>query len=364
MKITLRKLSLPKQPDKVSLYLDITGGPKRIKQYLGIQIFKQPKTAAERIHNVNNLELANRVRIQREHELQISKFGFTETNYDADFLEYLTKFSDTWEKKNYKMFHAVLVQFTDFLAKKGMTRITGHQVTLLLCEDFAEYLKKHLNYSSPYDYFKKFKQVLKRAKKEKIINIELDDLEVSFKFDKDAIRKQILTSDEIIKLANTRTTQPVISNAFLFCLNTGIDYATVSTITWDNIKGDYLEFERSKTEKVNRIKLNTNALSVLPERGTGLIYDLPSWTMCIKSIRKWAKRAGINKKITWHTARHSMGSMMINKLNVNIRVVQDLLGHGDIKHTMRYTKSNTEAKDNAIDSMPELKRADIAADSL
>lgn len=362
MKITLRKLSLPKQPDKVSLYLDITGGPKRVKEYLGIQIFKQPKTAAERAHNTNNLELANKVRIQREHDLQVSKFGFSETNYDSDFIEYFDAFVKRWDKSNYRVFEAVLQHFKDFIREKGKTRLTGQQVTVLLCEDFAEYLKKHLNYSSPYDYFKKFKQILKRARKEKVISLELDDIQVEFKFDKDAIRKPILSIDEIeLMMRVEKHNRPNIARAFVFALNTGFDYKTVSTLQWKELDGNCVVFDRSKTSRQNRIELNENALLLLPDRPTSkewkeeYIFPMPTWEACVKYIRGWAQRAGVDKKVTWHSARHSLGTMLINDFNTNIRVVQEIMGHSDIKQTMRYTRVRDSSKSDAMGKLPEMK---------
>jgi integrase/recombinase XerD len=350
MKIIIRTKKISN--GKLSLYLDITGGESRRKQYLKLQIFEKPKTKEEKLHNSNIMEIANKVRLKIETELQNSILGVDETKYETDFLKYFQSFIDNYKKPSVRMMKAVKLQLEAFLTEKRKLPITGGQVTLLLCEDFAEYLKTKLNYSTPSDYFKKFKQVLKRAKKENVIRISVSDIEVKFNNDSQTIRKHILSIKEIAKLTSTASKQSNISNAFIFCLNTGIDFSTVKSLTWENIKGGYLVFERSKTEKSNRIKLNENALKALPDPWPGEIFNLPSWTMCVKSIRAWAKRAGIDKKITWHTARHSLGAMMVNNLNINPRVVQDIFGHGDIKQTMRYTRILNEAKDNAIDSIP------------
>ena len=46
--------------------------------------------------------------------------------------------------------------------------------------------------------------------------------------------------------------------------------------------------------------------------------------------------AGIDKKIGCHTLRHSFATHMLEN-GVNIRVLQDLLGHADVKTTEIYT---------------------------
>lgn len=53
-------------------------------------------------------------------------------------------------------------------------------------------------------------------------------------------------------------------------------------------------------------------------------------------IKNSAKRAGINKKVTPHTLRHSFATNFLQN-NGNIRVCQVLLGHSNIATTMQYT---------------------------
>ena len=85
-----------------------------------------------------------------------------------------------------------------------------------------------------------------------------------------------------------------------------------------------------------------------------LIFNLPSHTMCLKSLRNWVKKAGINKHITWHCARHSFAVNILNN-GANIKVLASLLGHSSIKHTEKYTRAVDSLKEQAINTLPELK---------
>jgi integron integrase len=55
-----------------------------------------------------------------------------------------------------------------------------------------------------------------------------------------------------------------------------------------------------------------------------------------KAVKLAADRAGITKRIGCHTFRHSFATHMLED-GVNIRVVQELMGHADVKTTEIYT---------------------------
>ncbi len=55
-----------------------------------------------------------------------------------------------------------------------------------------------------------------------------------------------------------------------------------------------------------------------------------------KAVKLAAKRAGIDKRVTCHTLRHSFATTMLEN-GVNIRVLQELMGHADVKTTEMYT---------------------------
>jgi integrase len=55
-----------------------------------------------------------------------------------------------------------------------------------------------------------------------------------------------------------------------------------------------------------------------------------------KAIRAAARLAGIAKHVTCHTFRHSFATQLL-EAGYDIRTVQELLGHQDVKTTMIYT---------------------------
>ncbi len=55
-----------------------------------------------------------------------------------------------------------------------------------------------------------------------------------------------------------------------------------------------------------------------------------------KAVKSAAKKAGITKRVTCHTLRHSFATTMLEK-GTNIRTLQDIMGHANIKTTEQYT---------------------------
>ncbi|KFI20950.1 integrase, partial [Nitrosococcus oceani C-27] len=55
-----------------------------------------------------------------------------------------------------------------------------------------------------------------------------------------------------------------------------------------------------------------------------------------KAIKAAVRQAGITKRVSAHTFRHSFATHLLQR-GIDIRTIQDLLGHRDLETTMIYT---------------------------
>jgi integrase len=202
----------------------------------------------------------------------------------------------------------------------------------------------------------KFKKVLNRAFEDKISPINSAVFKFKFKLDSNAIKKPMLDPDEIQKLIKAECLNDHVRRAYLLSLNTGFDFATVNALYGWMVDKDRLIFDRSKTDTQNSFPLNKTALALIGkiEDPEAKIFNLPTWRGCVESVRAWAKRAGIHKKLTCHSARHSFATNLSSDYNVDVMVIKELLGHKDVRTTQRYLKVKDKNKRAAVEKLPDM----------
>jgi len=133
----------------------------------------------------------------------------------------------------------------------------------------------------------------------------------------------------------------------------------VSDIDFPN---SYITIRMGKGRKDRIIPLNKNVKELLynyvklvkPKEG---LFDNKNSSKSRRGvlyvIRKYCKKAGIEKKVTPHTFRHTFATLLLKK-GENIRLVQSLLGHSNISTTAIYLHIIDDEKKRAVETLNNL----------
>ena len=124
---------------------------------------------------------------------------------------------------------------------------------------------------------------------------------------------------------------------FLFQCYTGLRYGDVTSLKASNFQTiddtTYMDIVANKTNVQERHPILPMAAKLL-SHVIGTYYSNQYYNRTLKSI---ATKAGIQKEVTSHLARHTFATIALNK-GMKIEVVQSLLGHKDIKTTQIYAR--------------------------
>lgn len=345
----------------------------RRQENLDLDLVATPRTPIDREHNKKILQLAKKIRQEREQELLESRKGYRlKKDRQINFLDYFKAYIDNYTKKDIRMVQIALQRFKDFLSEtpeytKFAESIKPEQLNKDMMVAFTEYLQSRSIGEGAKSIYQRFKKVIKFAIEHDVM-IKNPCTGVVIKVDDQILRKDVLSLDEVQQLIATydEKQNPEVRRAFIFCLYCGLRYCDVKDLTFANV--DYsnrlLKFEQNKTKGHSAnsgvvIPLNDGLLRLLgkptaSQTKDSLIFTLPSYEMCLKSLKRWVKRAGIDKHISWHCARHSFAVNILNN-GANIKTVASLLGHSGLKHTEKYTRAIDRLKEDAINSLPTLE---------
>ena len=346
---------------------------ERKKETLKLHLWTAPRTPLERQHNKETLELAKKIRFERAQELREQQEGYRlKRDCKVNFLEYFQTYIEQYTKKDIRMIQIAFHRFVDFLNdtpeyKKFAKNILPEQMSKDMMVDFTEYLQSRSVGEGAKSIYQRFKKVVKHALEHDVFR-KNPCQGIVIKVDDQILRKDVLSQEEIKQLISTHYTgeNPNIRKAFILSLYCGLRFCDVRDLTFGNV--DYsnkiLSFEQNKTKGHSAssgvvIPLNDSLLQLIgtpDEHQTkeSHIFPLPSHTMCLKALRRWTARAGIDKHITWHCGRHSFAVNILNN-GANIKTVASLLGHSGLKHTEKYTRAIDTLKQDAINSLPTLE---------
>ena len=217
-------------------------------------------------------------------------------------------------------------------------------------------------------YLARIKAAIRKAAKQQILNHNVGT-DVIIK--KQRSLPKYLTFEEIQKLKATPTKSRATKDAFLFSCFSGLRFSDVKALTWDQVRYEnnqaFLLFTQEKTKEAESLPLSEQAVEILNAQKEAqpsiffhkqfkesIIFRIPNKSGVAYGLKRWAKRAGIAKNISFHVGRHTFATLALT-YGADLYTVSKLLGHQSIQTTEIYAKVIDATKRNAVNALPKLQ---------
>ena len=187
----------------------------------------------------------------------------------------------------------------------------------------------------------------------KIINLSVANSYMAFnpfstyKVEREPVDIDFLDEEELRKIINFDTPLPRLERAkdmFLFGCFTGLSYIDIKTLTPEHFEKDntgriWIKKRRVKTGVLSRIPLLPIAKLILDKyKGGEKFLPIQDPADINKYLKDIAILCGINKRICFHTSRHTFASTVTLANNISLEVVSKMLGHTNTRMTAHYAK--------------------------
>ena len=172
-------------------------------------------------------------------------------------------------------------------------------------------------------------------------------------------RLRFLNEDEVNRLLSN--CNGYLKDIVLVALNTGMRKGEIFNLKWQDVNFNLrlVHVSDSKNNEARDIPINDvlyetlKALKDKAEEGQDYIFVNPKtnkpYDNVKKSFKTGLKKAGI-EDFTFHDLRHTFASHLVMS-GVDLMTVKELLGHKDIKMTMRYSHLSPDHKRMAVKRM-------------
>ena len=350
-----------------SFYLDIYSNGKRYYEFLKLYLVPE-HSLIDKEQNRQTANIANQIKAQRTIDLANGKVGKSNRKGGKMlFLDFMSLFYDEQEKLQ-KQWVRQCRNAIDRLKEYTDEGFTLEQVTPDFCRGFIYYLchiyrteqgRTLTNYTAK-NYLSVLSCALNFAVRKNYITANPLNLLASNEIpQKPESQRVYLTAEELKKLEATECRNPYVKQAYLFSCFCGLRISDVQRLRWADVEttaqGLRLAITQKKTKKPLYLPLNEKASTLLPDReGSDLVFNrLPNISNIDKILKKWAASAGIDKKITFHTARHTFATLLLT-MGADLYTTSKLMGHTEVKTTQIYAKIVDEKKASAVNLLNNL----------
>ena len=280
--------------------------------------------------------------IKKEHKIKFSQVS-------EEFLEKYSKVN----KRSWKRDQLSISHLDKFFGSKYIYEIKEKEIE----EYKKERLLTEIKYSTVNRELACLKTILNKAKEWGYIDV-VPKIKL---FKENNQRVRYLTDEEEKKLLEV-SPEP-LKSIILVALNTGMRQGEILNLKWRDIdiKEGLIIIQDSKSKEKRILPMNETVKSVFLNpilsnnkeyifEKNGKKFD----TFYVSHLfEKVVKQAGI-KDFSFHSLRHTFASRLVMR-GVNLKTIQELLGHKSYQMTLRYAHLSPEHKKQAVEILDKDK---------
>ena len=237
--------------------------------------------------------------------------------------------------------------FKEFIQQKYERKdLYLREINLGFIQGFHAYLlgEKKMGQNSCTKHLKFLKKLLNLAVASSYISYNPVN---AYKVEREPVEVDFLNEEELRKIINFDTPLPRLERAkdmFLFGCFTGLSYIDIKTLAPEHFEKDsagriWIKKRRVKTGVLSRIPLLPIAKLILDKyKGGEKLLPIQDPVDINKYLKDIAILCGINKRICFHTSRHTFASTVTLANNISLEVVSKMLGHTNTRMTAHYAK--------------------------
>jgi len=313
-------------------YIDTCYRGKRIRKAVG----QDKKLAEIALKKVETELIENKwLDIKREHKIKFSEVS-------KEFIEKYSKVN----KRSWKRDQLSISHLDKFFGSKFIYEIKE--------KDIEEYKKERLLTGIKHSTLNRelacLKTILNKAKEwgyiEQVPKIKL--------FKENNQRVRYLTEEEEEKLL--KVAPEPLRSIIIVALNTGMRQGEILNLKWRDIdlKEEIIIIQDSKSREKRVVHMNQSTkevfLNLLSSKSKEYVFEKEGKkldTFYISHLfAKLVKQAGI-KDFRFHDLRHTFASRLV-MAGVNLKTIQELIGHKSYQMSLRYSHLSPEVKKQAV----------------
>ena len=285
------------------------------------------------------------------------------------FREYLDEFGSmvgvSRSKSSYDKYRSVYKLLSSFVRERcADDDIPFYRLNRRFIADFHGWLGRcpRLKPNTVWVYMVGLKHVVLEARSRGYLR---DNIFVNYRLRSEYVPRNYLTLEElrsVCSLSLPSESLSLVRDLFVFSCYTGLSYVDIRDLRFENLQHIdneiWVNTSRRKTGTAVGVRLFDIPLSIMARRSgsqpdDGRIFRVPTNGYCNMCLRRIMEQAGISRRVTFHTARHTFATSVTLGQGMRIETISKLLGHKSINTTQIYASVTHAAVRSEMDLLQQ-----------